>query len=388
MILLRLAFAQIINKKTRSVLTFLSIVAAFLLFGFLMSINGFFERKVDLAGADRIICTHKTSLIQMLPISYEAKIASITGVKSVTHATWFGGQYKSPRNFFPKFAVEPDLFLQTYPKIVLVDNYLRAWNDTPSGAIAGRATAEKYGWKVGDKIQIEGDIWPKADGSQLWEFDLVGIFDGREASDDTTQFLFRYDYFDRTRSHSQGLVGYYIVRSENPQDNDRISHEIDKMFQNSSAETKTSSEAEYTKSIMNQIGDISKTIKAVLVAVIFTLILVINNTVTQSVRERIKDIAIMKTLGLSDLNILKQVLLEAAMMIVPGAMAGMALAELMIKGMEKTLESIFNSIIIMPAEAWGYALALALFISMVAALPPAISALRLKIIDAFAEGNA
>jgi len=381
---MKLIFAHMFHKKMRTILTFLSIVITFLLFGLLLSINAYFERNVELSSAERIISTHKTSLIQMLPISYGNQIAQIEGVKTATHATWFGGQYKSPQNFFPKFAVEPKLFLTTYPEIQLSPKELSSWLSSRTGAIVGRNTAEKYGWKIGDKIQIEADIWPKATGENLWEFDLVGIFDGKSKGVDTTKFLFRYDYFDEARSHSKGMVGYYIISSNDSADNDPISQQIDNMYANSSAQTKTSSEAEYTKSLMKQIGDIGSSIKIILVAVIFTIILVTNNTITQSIRERTTAIAVMRTLGFSNSSIIRQIFSEAVILVSLGTICGMLLADFLLNSMENALLSIFNSVIILPVEAWVYSIILAIFISIVSGVPPAYTALRLKITDALA----
>ncbi|WP_064791564.1 ABC transporter permease [Shewanella woodyi] len=382
MMIIRLVIAQLLNTKIRTLLTFFSILVTFLLFGLLFSISSYFNGTVNIAGAQRVISTHKTSLIQMLPVDYGNKIAALDGVRSVTHATWFGGQYISPKNFFPKFAVVPQDFLTIYPEMLLEPDALNLWLSTRIGVVAGRTIADKYGWKIGQKINIEADIWPKKNGGSTWEFELVGIYDGKDASVDTSRFLLRYDYFDAARSHSKGQVGYYIIESEDASQNDKVSNSVDRLFSNSVAETKTSSEAEYTKATMKQIGDIGGAIKVVLFAVIFTIILVTNNAITQSVRERTQVIAVLKTLGYTDFNIFCLVLVETLILVFLGALAGLLLAQGVLSSIEKPLESLFNSTIVLPSEVWLYSIVTALIIVVVSGLPPARIALKQKIAKA------
>ena len=188
-----LVWSNLKRKKTRTVLTVLSILVAFLLFGLLGAIRQSFSQGVDVAGVDRLIVRHKITLAQLLPSAYEARIEQIEGVEEATSQTWFGGVYQKPSNFFAQLPVDPAEYLDMYPEIVLSGEEREAWLKTRTGAIAGRSIAERFGWKVGDRIPINATIWPLKDGGQTWVFDLVGIYDGAKKGTDTTQFLFHFD---------------------------------------------------------------------------------------------------------------------------------------------------------------------------------------------------
>ncbi|MCL4840059.1 MAG: ABC transporter permease, partial [Thermoanaerobaculia bacterium] len=197
-----LLWSNLQRRKARTTFTLLSVVVAFVLYAYLAAIRVAFAGGVDVAGADRLVVTHKTSIIMPLPQSYERRIAGMDGVELVTHSTWFGGIYQQPdRNFQTVFQspVEPARYMALYPEFLLPPEQLVAWLADREGAIVGRRTAERYGWKVGDRVPIQATIWKKKDGSGTWEFNLVGIYDGAEQGTDTTQFLFRYDYFDEAR---------------------------------------------------------------------------------------------------------------------------------------------------------------------------------------------
>ena len=194
-----LIWCNLRRKKLRTSLTLLSIIVAFILFGFLSAIQQALVGGVALAGADRLIVREKVSIINLLPVSYEARIDRIPGVDFSTHQTWFGGIYQDPKNFFMQNPVEPEKFLKMHPEIILPPDEEKAWLATRTGAIVGRRTAERFGWKIGDKVPIQSTIWPLPDGSQTWTFDIVGIFDGKDKGTDTTPMFFRYDYFDEAR---------------------------------------------------------------------------------------------------------------------------------------------------------------------------------------------
>jgi putative ABC transport system permease protein len=216
---LYLIFSNLKRKKIRTGLTFLSIMVAFLLFGYLTAIRQAFVAGVEVAGADRLIVRHKVSIIQLLPQSYEARIEQIDGVVNAGHATWFGGIYKEPKNFFAQMPMVPEDMFDMYPEFIVSDEQKAAFLATRSGVMAGRGIVDRFGWKLGDRIPIQATIWSKKGGGRTWEFDLVAIYDGAEKGTDTSQFFFRYDFFDETREFGQGLVGWYTVarpRSRQP----------------------------------------------------------------------------------------------------------------------------------------------------------------------------
>lgn len=171
-----LVWGNLMRKKVRTVLTLLSITVAFVLFGYLSAVEEALNVGVSVAGADRLVVRHKISLIQLLPISYQARMARIEGIERVAHATWFGGVYQTPRNFFAQMAVEPEDFMSLYPEFLLPEAQMAAWKKTRTGAIVGRKTAERYGFKVGDLVPLQATIWQQKNGNPALEFDVVGIY--------------------------------------------------------------------------------------------------------------------------------------------------------------------------------------------------------------------
>ena len=233
-----------------------------------------------------MIVRHKVSLIQLLPQNHEAKIESVDGVENAVHTTWFGGIYQEPRNFFAQMPIVPEELYDMFPEYILSDEHKTAWMETRSGAIAGRGLAERFGWKVGDRIPINATIWTQKDGGRTWEFDLVGIYDGAEKGTDTSQFFFRYDFFDESRSFGEGLVGWYSVRVADPDRAGEVAAAIDAEFANSATETKSEPEGAFIQGFANQIGNIGFIIMSIMSAVFFTILLVAGNTMAYTVRER------------------------------------------------------------------------------------------------------
>ncbi len=206
---LPLIWSNLRRRKLRTLLTALSILVAFVLYGYLSAIRRALDQGVSVAGVDRLFVRHRVSIAQPLPISYQDRIAVMAGVKAVTHASWFGGIYQDPKNFFAQMPVMPQEFLAMFPEYLLPEDQKQAWFRLRTGAVVGRKTAQRFGWKVGDRIPLQATIWRKKNNEVTWEFDLVGIYDGREASTDTTGFFFHYDYFNEARLFGEGLVGWY-----------------------------------------------------------------------------------------------------------------------------------------------------------------------------------
>ena len=205
---LPLVWHNLFRRKVRTLFTVLSILVAFILFGVLAALNTGFSIGVELAGNDRLVITHKVSIIQLLPESYQARLEAIPGVIGVFHQTYFGGIYQKPSNFFMQSPVEPDRLLSMYPEFLLPEDQKTAWLTDRTCAIVGRQTATRFGWKVGDRIPIQATIWRKRDGSTSWEFNICGIYDGAKKGTDTTTLFFNYKYFDEARQFGQGQVGW------------------------------------------------------------------------------------------------------------------------------------------------------------------------------------
>jgi putative ABC transport system permease protein len=368
------------RRKLRTLLTLLSILVAFLLYGFLCAVTRAFNQGVAMAGADRLMVRHRVTIAQLLPLSYKARIANLPGVATVTHATWFGGIYQEPRNFFAQIPTEPEDWLAMYPEFRLTPEAKQAWLATRTGAVVGRKTAERFHWKVGDRIPIQATIWPKMDGTRSWEFDLVGIYDGKEKATDTTQFFFRYDYFDETRGYGKGQVGWYIIRVNNPAHAEQVARRIDDEFANSSAETKADTEKAFVGAFAKQVGDIGAIMRAIMSAVFFTILLVAGNTMAQAVRERTEELGVLKALGFTNAQVLVLVIAEACLLAALGGLLGLGLAWLIISGGDPT--GGFLPMFYLPPVDLLVGVALVLGLGLVTGILPAWQAMRLRIAEA------
>lgn len=381
-----LLWANLRRHKARTLFTFLSIVIAFVLFGYLAAVKVAFRAGVDVAGADRLFTTHKTSIIMSLPIAYQSQIAAVAGVRLVTHSSWFGGIYQNPNQGFQgvfQAPVDPESYLAMYPEFEVPDAERKAWFDDREGVLVGRTTAARYGWKVGDRVPVQATIWRKKDGSSTWEFNIRGIYDGGQGID-TTQFLFHYKYFDEGRQFGAGQVGWYVVRIEDPARAAAVGKDIDRLFENSAYETKTVTEKALAQSFADQIGDIGSIIQWILVAVFFTLLLVAGNTMAQSVRERTAELAVLKTLGFTNRRVLALVLGEAGLLAVAGGGVGLGLGALAISAGDPT--GGFLPIFYYPGKDVVWGVVFVLLLGILTGLVPALRAMRLRIVDALRRG--
>lgn len=381
---LGLVWSNLWRKKLRTVLTVLSILIAFLLFGLLCALKSALAGGAAIAGADRLVVRHRVSIIQLLPESYKARMLRIPGVKGVIHQTWFGGVYQDPKNFFPSFPVEPEDFLAMFPEVRLPEDQKKAWLATRTGAVVGRATANRYHFKIGDRVPLKS-FWSQAGKNDTWQFDIVGIFDGAKKSTDTSGFLFRYDYFEEARAGVKGQVGWYTVRVADPAQAAEVAKRIDDEFANSSYETKAEPEGAFAQAFAQQVGNVGAILVAVLSAVFFTILLVAGNTMAQAIRERTGDLGVLKAMGFSDGLMLRLVLAESVVISAVGGLLGLGLSLLLV-GHGSPAGSFFPVLIVPPVDVLiGIALVIAL--GLVTGLLPAVHAGRLSIAEAMRHGG-
>ncbi|HEX2122580.1 MAG TPA: FtsX-like permease family protein, partial [Thermoanaerobaculia bacterium] len=338
-----------------------------------------FEMGVEVAGADRLITRHRTSLIQLLPASYEERIERVEGVAAATPATWFGGSYKDERMPFARFAVKPDEYLEIYPEYVVSEEQQQAWMRTRTGVIVGRKLSERFGFEIGDKIQIVPDIW-RPTNAAAWEFDVVGIYDGRAKETDLSQMLLRIDYLDEARQFVKGQVGWYGVKIEDPNQAAAVAERIDKLFENSPAETKTATEAAFMKSWADQVGDIGAIVTAILSAVFFTILLVAGNTMAQAVRERISELGVLKAIGYTDGQMLALVLVESLLIAIVGGGLGLLLGWLLVSGGDPTGGAL--PVFFLPPDDIAMGAIFVIVLGLIAGAIPALQAMRLNPVDA------
>jgi putative ABC transport system permease protein len=372
---LPLILANLLRKKVRTALTIGSFGVALFLFGVLAVVRGAFRQGIDVAGADRLVVVNKVSIIQPLPLAYREQIRRIPGVNDLTFDTWFGGVYQDEKNFIPQFAVDADVQRRVFPEMKVPDDQWKAFVADRQGAIAGEETAKRFGWKIGDRIPIIGTIFPG-----VWQFNLRGIYTGARPDDDRTQFWFHYEYLEEKRQWGKGMVGWYTVKIDNPDDAARIGHAIDERFTNSPYETKTETEKAFATSFVKQAGNIELLILAVGGVVFFTLLLVTGNTMAIAVRERVGEMAILKALGFADRFLLLLVLGEALLISVVGAAVGLCACKLFTLGGDPTHGML--PFFYLPPFAVAAGLGLAVAVGACAAILPAVSAMRLRVADA------
>jgi putative ABC transport system permease protein len=374
---LPLIWMNVWRRKARTTFTLLCVFIAFLLFGIVMTIRAAFGFGVEIAGQDRLVLINKVTLILPLPISYQAKIRQVKGVEEVSHLTWFNGAYQQPTNVLTTMSVDPVSYLAIYPEMKIPAEQVEAWLKDRQGAIVGKDLAERYGWKIGDRIPLMSSIWqPK----EPWEFNLSGIYDAGPGFD-KTQFFFRYDYLDENRTAAlRGNVGWYVVKISDPSLAVDLSHTFDTMFANSGAETKTTTEKGFIEGFAKQVGDIGTITVAIASMVLFMFGLVAASTMVQSVRERTNELAVLKTLGFTDRAILALVLCESLFITVVAGGLGLLVAWLFVQRGDPTggLLPLFT----LPPRDIVVGIALMVLMGVVAGGGPAMAAMRLRITDA------
>jgi putative ABC transport system permease protein len=382
---LHLIWAALFRRKTRTILTLVSIVTAFLLFGMLDAVRISFNQAGQSAnGAQRLQTGSRLSFIQTLPQGLNSQIAQVPGVKSVAYANWFGGAYQDPHNQVFSFAVS-DNYLDQYPEVEVSAQARKAFESTQTGIIVGEKLAQRFGWKVGDKIPLQSTIFPLRDGSKNWSFDIVGTM---KAKDNSAAWydqlvLMHWKYFDEGTPYNRGTVGWYVTRVNDVNQADRVAKAIDALSANSDHETRTQTEQAATASWMKQMADIGLIVGSIMGAVFFTLLLLSGNTMMQAVRERTSELAVLKTIGFSSPSVLAMVLAESILLLLIGGVIGLGLASVLIPVVAKGSGGMLN----LPgvtAGSWMLGLGFMVLIGLLVGALPALRAMRLNIVDALA----
>lgn len=369
------------RKKTRTILTLLSIMIAFLLFGLLRSLAAAFDQGAEISGEDRLVSINKVSLIQPIPESYLPKINALEGVDKATSANWFGGYYQDPKNQFPQFPVVAADYFEIYKEMIsLPSEQMQTWQKNRIGVVIGKALVDRFKWKIGDRVPLIG-MFPREGGSTTWEFVIEGIYEAKSKSADTSAMLMHYDYFDEARQYGKGDLGWLIIRVKDPKQSAQVAAAVDAMFANSPAETKTSSEKDFAKSFAKQFGDIGLITTLILGAVFFTMLLVAGNTMAQSFRERIPELAILKTLGFSDFAVMVMVLAEAILISLIGGLAGLFLAKFFISGAAESMAATLPGLHLSNTMML-FGVGLMFLFGLLTGIIPALQGLQLNIVAA------
>jgi len=381
-----LLWATLWRKKTRTIFTLLSVTVAFLLFGLLETVDyAFAHPSSGVTGADKLLTLNKYSVTLSLPFADVREIRSVPGVAEATWITWFGAYYQDPKNFVFALPIDTDSYFNLHKdEFVVAAPEMQAFRNSRSGALVNAALLKKFGWKIGEKLPLHSTIWTqKSDGSLDWKFDIVGTFsvkDATQASAQSSTVLFHYEMFDEGRSFGAGTIGWIEERVQDASQAGQIAAKIDALFANSPNETKTQPANDFALTFIKQYGDIGFVLRAILGAVFFTLLFLTGNTMMQSVRERIPELAVLKTLGFGDAKLLGLVLAESLLLCVIAALVGLALSYAALPIIKLGLRGVELS-----PRALAPGLLVAVLLALIVGLPPALRAMRLNIVDALAD---
>ncbi len=373
------------RKPLRTILLIISILVAFLIFTILIGFNFAYERSLDESSrANRLVVNNKINFTESLPYAYFNRIARAPGVTDATHASWFGAFYQDQRTSrFVGFAVDPESYLRVYAEQILMpEEQKQAFIRERTGVIVGRDLAEKYGWRIGDTIPISSNIFSQRDGSRAWDMKVVGIFSGARPSDSTTALYFQYAYYNETITFGRDQIGSVSLLTTGPEANDATARAIDAQFANSSAETATVDEKTFSRSFLQQAGDINFIITLVVSAAFAAILMIVGNTMVTAIRERTNEIGVLKTIGFSSPRVLRMVLGESVLLSLIGAGAGVVLGGLALKALES--QAPFGALDLEPVVV-AMAFAIAVLLGLLTGLIPAVSALRMSIIEALSR---
>jgi putative ABC transport system permease protein len=377
-----LVFKNVFRKRTRTALTIASIVLPLLV----INLMGTFLRALDrpdpaaTRGMFRIVTRHKVSLSNPLPVAYFEKIRSLPGVVAATKFTWFGGTYVDPsaKNFFPRFAVEPETFLQVFDDARIVAGSKEDWLGDRAGAVVGENLVKKFGWKLGDKVVLVGDIYPVT-----LELTIRGIYQLPDGN--ATSIFFNRKYLEEALPSVAGDVGTIWVKAANGPAAERLTREIDAMFENASAPTKTESEKAFQMGFVQMLGNVKLLINGIATIIVFVILLIAANTMAMAARERVTEIAVLRTLGFGKPAILGMVLGESLLLALIGGVLGIllfVLAEPALKAglMQSPMSGFAASFGLFP-EVLGVGLFITVSIGLVAGLVPALRSARRPIVE-------
>lgn len=376
---LHLLWAGLRRRPLRTAFTMLSTFFAFLLFGLLAATRMAFDGGVDVADAQRLFVINKVSLIQPLPMSYGNRIAAIDGVEAVVGNSWFGGYFQEKKNFFANFAVDEN-YLDLYPELVIGDGERQRWNATRDGVLLGEALAQRFGWKVGDRIPLISPIYTRKDGSNTWDFEVTGIMRAGKQGVDTTYLIFHTEYLDEGRSFGEGTIGWYLLKIDDAGRAAQVGGQIDAMFANSPTETRTAPEDAFVADFARQVGDIGKIFSSIVTVVLFTLFLVTANTMAQGVRERTSELAVMNVLGFSRRKLALMLMAESVLLVLVGGGLAMLIAKPMTAAIGQSLSG-FLPTFYLTTRYVLVAFALMVLLGVFSGLVPAIRALTMKNVD-------
>lgn len=379
-----LVLKNLTRKKLRLVLTLCSIFIAFLIFGAVTALKGALNSGVEMSAENRLVTVHKVTFTQPLPYAYVTKVKAMAGVDQVTHSNWFGGYYQRPENQVIAFAVDAETYFDVFSELVVPEQQMTYWQQARGSMLVGERLARNNGWQVGDRIPVNSNIFTHKDGGNTWDFEIAGIFTAEEAQVDTNYMVFHYRYFMETQTRGGDYVGWLVLTTEDPSLNEQVAKGIDEEFANSDTPTDTSTEKAFNKAFIEQIGNIGLIIFSVVFMAFFTILILVGNTMVLAIRERTREIAVLKTIGFSSARIFKMVLMESCLLAFIGGVLGLVAAYMAIQGAADFLARFLPDLVMgtdTVVQGFVYMLALGLITGII----PAYGALKLNIISALAK---
>lgn len=378
--LIRLLLRNVLRHKLRSLLTIVGIAIAVLAFGLLRTVVTAWYAGVEASAANRLITRHAVSFVFPLPLAYRDRIAQIPGVNKVTYAVWFSGVYIDKNQFFARLAVDTETFMEVYPEFLVPKEQLDVFKRERNATIVGIDIAKRYNLKLGDIMAIDGDVFPGQ-----WEFVVRGIYEPRDQSTDPSTMMFHYKYVEeRMRAEMPGRVGeigWYIVRIDNPDNSAAVSQEIDNLFANSRAETKTETERAFQQSFLSAASAVITALNIMSFFIIGIILLVLGNTMIMSARERTHEYAVLKALGFSGAKLFFLITGESLILALLGSALGLLATIPAVEGFQTALPKGWFPIFFIKPETIYLAAASGLLVGMVASLIPFRRVMTTKIVE-------
>jgi len=375
-----LAWHNSVRKKSRFILTCLSVMVAFFLFSILAGINHALTKHVDGNNQYRLITSHKISITRSLPISYQQKISIIAGVEQVSYSSWFGGFFQNESNLLAMLAVDHDNYFDVFDEYNLTEEQLKQWQNKRTGLVISQTVADKYGWKVGDNVPLNSSIWMNREGNFTWHFTVSVIYQNGDDGVDDERIFLQHAYFDQARAYSRNKVSWLTAKIQSSADVKQVNQAIDALFANANEATRTTSEQVFIKEQAQQFADMAMVIELVVLAVFFTLLLIVCNTMVQANRERLSESAMMKALGFSVSFLTVQLYLESFTLLIIGAVLGCITAQLLLSFVNELFSDFLPGIAIVPTH-YITVLLLVVIAAVICTLLPALTLKRLTITE-------
>jgi len=369
------------RRKLRTILMLVAIFIAFLLYGALECFNYAFHSSENAAAAERLVTVNRINFTMPLPVNYAGRVRQVPGVRAVTYQSWFGGYFQDQRKPLFMFAVDPESYLTVYPSIQMPAEQRQAWLSNRRGLAVGKTTAAKYGWKVGDRVPISSNIYVRKDGGRAWEFDVSAVFSDPDDTAREGLILMGHEYFDESVTFGRDQVNMLVFSTVSPKQNDAIAKSVDALFANSEAETTTDTAAAFNRAFAAQLGNIALIITLVVATAFAAILMIVGNTMVMSVRERTREIGVLKTLGFRSSTILGQILAESLLLALVGALLGLGAATGVILWAGKAIQG-FGSNMHMNAAVFYGGIGWAVLLGLVTGAVPAWSGMRLQIATA------